>query len=295
MTPKLKHSNLVHKQAKVCLGGGLFANVKVNQKIKELNWIDQLFVMPAMGDEGIPVGACHAHFLENKQTSWNFQKTMYLGPSFILSTRDIKDPNNFLFFEYDDRDLVIKNICNILNDGFIVGRFSGNMEFGPRALCNRSILANARNRTLNDSLNIRLSRSEFMPFAPVMMDKLISRCIINSSKSDPTLPFMTSTFKVTEYFADKCPATVHIDNTARPQMLSKDDNTFVYDILDTMFNKFGDPALVNTSFNIHEEPIVCDTDDALRTLAKGAIDVLSLDNMLIVSKSCPDNILSLIK
>ena len=173
----------------------------------------------------------------------------------------------------------IKNeAAKFLNDGKIIGYFDGRMEFGPRALCNRSIIANARDRDINNSLNKRLSRSEFMPFAPVTTDDLASLCFKNILKNDPTFPFMTCTVEVTDLFAEKCPAVVHIDMTARPQIVTKESNPFIYGLINYFYKKYGDLCLINTSFNLHEEPIICTPKDAIRALKLNAVDLILTSN-----------------
>tara|TARA_Y100000589_G_C27071769_1_gene595704 strand:- start:665 stop:1147 length:483 start_codon:yes stop_codon:yes gene_type:complete len=158
------------------------------------------------------------------------------------------------------------------------------MEFGPRALCNRSILANARDKDINNTLNKRLSRSDFMPFAPVTTDRLANLCFKNISKFDHTFPYMTCTVEVTDAFSKSCPAAVHIDGTARPQIVTENSNPFVYKLINTFYDLFGDLCIINTSFNLHEEPIVCTPNDALRALKLNAVDVLTAYSQIITNK-----------
>ena len=269
----------------VCLSGGIFANVKLNQKIKELWEVKEVYVQPAMGDMGIPLGSCLAQMAEDDTPYKKFEKNMSLGPSF--SSKEIKtylDKNNI---KYNKVKSLEEDVAQLIDNGNIIGYFSGKMEYGPRALCNRSIIYHCRDKSVNDWLNKRLNRTEFMPFAPVTTDKLADKCFHNWSTKDHAADFMTMTYKVTDNFAKTCPAAVHVDNTARPQVIRKGVNDKMYNIITHYHNTRGDLALINTSFNNHEEPIVCNIEDALDSLNKNNVDVLVIENFIIYGK---DNI-----
>ena len=148
------------------------------------------------------------------------------------------------------------------------------MEFGPRALCNRSIIAPTSDKTINDWLNKRLSRTEFMPFAPVLRKEIAESCIKDFDNEDVTLNFMTSTVDCTDEFQENNPAVVHIDKTARPQTVTEDSNNFIWNVLCEWEKISGESSLVNTSFNVHEEPIICDIDEGIVSLRRGVINQL---------------------
>ena len=148
------------------------------------------------------------------------------------------------------------------------------MEFGPRALCNRSILYKTSDSQINDWLNKRLRREEFMPFAPVIREEVANNVIKEFDHLDVSLKFMTSTVNCTDSFALNSPATVHIDGTARPQIVSKTSNLFIWHVLKEWEGLSGELALVNTSFNAHEEPIICDETEGLNSLKNNCIDEL---------------------
>ena len=151
------------------------------------------------------------------------------------------------------------------------------MEFGPRALCNRSIIYKTSDFTVNKWLNKRLKRTETMPFAPVIREELCTKAFKQYSKQDTTLYFMTSTINCTKKFIDKSPAAVHIDSSARPQIVSKQRDLMMWSLLKKWEQKSGEMALLNTSFNVHKEPIVYNYEDALKSLVNGVIDVLYLN------------------
>ena len=155
------------------------------------------------------------------------------------------------------------------------------MEWGPRALGNRSILASASDSKINKTLNDRLSRTEFMPFAPIIMEEFASEFFVNFKKSHIASRFMTLTYDV---FPDKhklIPAVVHVDGTARPQVVRREDNLSLYLILNEYYKLTGIPVLINTSFNIHGEPIVRSPEDVLRSFKSNAVDVLAIGNYLV--------------
>jgi carbamoyltransferase len=148
------------------------------------------------------------------------------------------------------------------------------MEYGPRALGARSILAPAADPALPHALNRRLERSEFMPFAPVTTDALAPKCFAGWRPDHAAARFMTLCYPCTDYFKQKCPAAVHVDGTARPQVVFRDHNSGLYDTVRLVHERTGAPAIINTSFNRHEEPIVNTPDQAVRALQQGWIDVL---------------------
>ena len=143
-------------------------------------------------------------------------------------------------------------------------------------------------RELNNTLNDRLNRSEFMPFAPIIADSLAVKCLESFDLDDPTYNFMTATVSVTDMFNEKCPAAVHIDKTARPQIVSSTQNQFIHSLLTYMYEHYGDLSLVNTSYNLHEEPIVCTPSDAFKALKSNAVDYLSIDNYLVFGRYVVD-------
>ena len=154
------------------------------------------------------------------------------------------------------------------------------MEFGPRALGNRSILCSAKRKEINKELNKKLNRTEFMPFAPVIMEEFLEKYFI-FSKGKKNFENMTMTCRCKKIMSMSSPAAVHVDNTARPQSVSRKNNSRLYDILNEYYQMTGIPVLINTSFNLHEEPIVNSPNDAIRAYLQGNLDCLVLNNILI--------------
>jgi len=261
------------------LAGGVFSNVKLNQKIRELKIIKDIFIFPNMGDGGLSVGACclcHNHFkkLESKKLN-----NYYLGFSYpeneILKT--IKSFN----LNYKKSKNVTSLIAQELHKGKIVAVFQGKSEFGPRSLGNRSILVSTTNSKINNSLNKKLGRTEFMPFAPITLDNQAKNMYLNFNKGKYSSRFMTATYDCTSKMKKISPAAVHVDGTARPQIILKKQNPVIYKILKEYFKISKIPNLINTSFNMHEEPIVCNPEDAVKSFLRSKIDYLLIESFLI--------------
>ncbi len=269
----------VQNSDNICLSGGVFANVKLNQTIYEKTK-KNIFIMPGMDDGGLSIGAA-LHVYEEKsglQAKENFDD-IYFGPKY--ADDEILSQLNKFNFKFEKIDNIEKKIASYLHEGFIIGRFNGSMEWGPRALGNRSILAAPVDKKINNKLNDRLNRTEFMPFAPIILKEKFSEYFNDYDTELKCIKFMTMTLDVKEEKIKSIPAVVHIDNTARPQLVTKETNKSLYNILNE-YEKFSKiPVLVNTSFNLHEEPIVCSPYDALRAFEKGAVDYLALENFWI--------------
>jgi len=265
----------------ICLAGGLFANVKINQKINEIKGVKELFVFPHMGDGGLTIGAaCNLYFELTKKSKIKLKNVNY-GPEY--SDKKIKQQLNK--FKKNINFIKCKNIKNKvvqkLIDKKVVGFFQGRMEFGPRALGSRSILFHTKDKSANDWLNKRLRRTEFMPFAPVTIDKLANKCFVGWKKNDACAPFMTKTFLCKRNFINNNPAVVHVDETARPQVVKKNFNQIYYNVIKKYCEKTGNNSLINTSFNQHEQPIVCTPEDAIKSLLMNNVDYLAIGNYLV--------------
>jgi len=266
-----------HKIPNIALSGGTFGNVRLNQKIAELDGVQSIYVQPAMGDGGLGVGGAVWEYW-NSQKTWNhsFLPQVYLGPEF--TDKQVLEALKNTDLTYKKVKNIEHHIAKAMAEGKIVGRFKGRMEWGPRALGNRSIIASAKDAKINQELNDRLKRTEFMPFAPIILEEFASE-YFKGYQSDQVAPrFMTVTYDVEESKHSQIPAVVHVDGTARPQVVLKKDNSSLQKILSKYLELTGIPVLINTSFNMHEEPIVCTPDDAIRAYQQGAIDILAIEN-----------------
>lgn len=267
----------------VALAGGVFANVKLNQRIHELDSVASVFVHPGMGDDGLAVGA--ALFLDNSLDGYRQQdvlQTVYLGGSGVDSDID-SAIGHAGYTPTECPEGPEKAVAQLLAEGKVVARCAGAMEYGPRALGNRTIMYQTTDPTVNKWLNDRLSRTEFMPFAPVTLWEERDRCYRNVRGAEETARFMTVTFDCTEEMKRQSPAVCHVDGTARPQLIRKEDNPSYYRIVEEYRNITGNPSLVNTSFNIHEEPIVNTPQEAIKAFEDSRLDALLLGDKLILN------------
>jgi carbamoyltransferase len=270
----------------ISLAGGVFANVKVNQRIAEHAEVEKVFVFPNMGDGGLSVGGVWRHLHDTKSLDYReLFEGMYLGTPFQeISIGDI--PSHIASKSFEHEVALLEHVSNLLIGGMTIAVCIGRMEFGPRALCNRSILVNPFNSNINETLNKKLRRTEFMPFAPVVLDRYAETVFNLQNFSDLTpFEYMTMTCKVREEWIDRIPAAVHIDGTARPQILRRETNPFVYELLNQFYSKTGVPVLINTSFNAHEEPIVADFSHALESLNQGCVDYIVTKDLLLARRA----------
>lgn len=267
----------------LALSGGIFANVKLNQRIAAMDEISEIFVHPHMGDGGLAVGAALA--VEGRESGYTPRPmhNVYLGPEF--SPEEIeKATAEFPGMKLERPENLAQRIAQLITEDKVIGLFNGRMEYGPRALGARSVIYHCKDKSINDWLNKRMSRTEFMPFAPVVREEDTDRYFTNTSSGKVAAQFMTVTFDVTDACKEEAPAVVHVDGTARPQTVRRDQNQLYYDIISEYGNITGSPILINTSFNMHEEPIVTRPYDALRTFDIDAVDVLVLAPFIVSKK-----------
>jgi carbamoyltransferase len=264
---------------RVALNGGVFANVKMNQRIAALPEVDSLFVFPAMSDTGNCVGAALIELGRKQPEAMRNTRPLhdvYWGPSYgdkeILS---VLVEVNLVARKCDEAELVAL-AARAIHDGRIVGWFQGRMEFGPRALGNRSMLARPTESAINNWLNDRLDRSEFMPFAPSVLAEHADTIFKNVDKCRHTAEFMTVTFDVKEDWLTRIPAVVHVDGTARPQLVRAEVNPLYHRLICAYHALSGIPLVLNTSFNVHEEPIVCAPAEAIKAFMEKRVDCLAV-------------------
>lgn len=279
---KTKINNLV-------LGGGVFMNVKANMEIVKLKEVKKIFIMPSCGDESTAIGAAYYGYMQFcKKEKRSFMPkpliNLYLGPKYSEEelTNNIKE---FSSLRKNIKVRLLKNpakeIAILLQKGEVIARFFDRMEFGARALGNRSILANPSNPKVIRLINEQIKGRDFwMPFAPVILNKRSSDYLI--SAKDVSSPFMMITFDTTKKAQKDLIAALHpYDFTARPQILSKESNPQYYEIIEEFEKLTGIGGLLNTSFNIHGEPIVCSPADALNTFQKSGLLYMQLGNFLL--------------
>jgi carbamoyltransferase len=275
----IRFMNDLHKlhpeYRKFAFSGGLFANVKLNQQINELDFVDEIYVYPAMGDEGLPLGACIKKSVELGEITKPIKlKNMFFGIGYSDDEVDEFSKNyKFKKEKYDS-----KVVAQDLDDGKIIGWYQDRFEHGPRALGARSILVKPTEIKTHKLLNERLKRYEIMPFAPIVMDEYFDE-IFYPSKSKYSAEFMTVCYSTRESWIKKIPAVIQkSDKSARPQIVVKNKNEKFWGILNEYNKISGIPVLLNTSFNSHNEPIIDSPNQAFDTLEKGIVDKLVIGN-----------------
>lgn len=277
---KLIRKYIKSKSYNLCLAGGVFSNVKLNGELKKLKSVKNIFVQPQMNDGGLCLGA--ASGLIHK-----LGKKVYPMTNCNLGFKNNPNKIQYLIKKYNLLEIKnnkYKSLINFLKLGKVIGIIDSEMEFGPRALMNRSIILKTSDVSCNNWLNKRLNRTEFMPFAPVTIDKLAKKCFVGINKNDETFKYMTSTVNVTKSFKKYSPAVCHIDGTARPQILKKEDNTFIYNLIKKWNQSSKELSLINTSFNSHEEPIICKYEEGIKELKNNVIDVIMLDKRIFINR-----------
>jgi carbamoyltransferase len=262
----------------LCVAGGVCANVRLNQKLFEIPGIDRIFVFPHMSDGGLGWGAATWTWQRERPYEPKPIHDVYLGPSFPdEEVAKVLEGEGVRFSRPDDLE---ERLADLLVDGELIARFHGAMEFGPRALCHRSILYQPTDPTVNEWLNERLHRTEFMPFAPVTLAEEAPNLYRNFAGAEHAANFMTVTFDCTDEMARACPAVVHVDGTARPQTVSPDLDPSTHRLLSLYRQRTGLASIINTSFNMHEEPIVCTPEDAVRACRDARFRYLAIGPFL---------------
>ena len=303
-----KHAKHITNAKNLCLAGGVALNCVANGKLKEEKIFDNIFIQPASGDAGGAVGAALAvyylHYQKERFVDKHALKNIFLGPGFSdNSILRVLERHQLNYTKVDDTTLV-QSAAKHLNEDKIIGWFQGSMEFGPRALGNRSILANAGSTEMQQKLNLKIKKREsFRPFAPIMLESEIK----NYFNETDTSPYMLFVHKIkedkqnalpTNYYdlslADRLrikrsdiPAVTHLDFSARIQTVNAEQNKLIYELLKEFKGLNGKGILVNTSFNVRGEPIVCTPKDAIFCFMNTDMDVLAIGNYLLLKEKQP--------
>jgi carbamoyltransferase len=262
------HQRVPHTK-KLALSGGIFANVKLNKKINELEEFDEIFVLPPMGDEGLAFGCCLGALKKIHPEFSPFRiPNMFLGNEY--SREEVLNAAS----GFNRAELDFDYVSSLLKDKKILAIYQGRSEHGARALGNRSIICDPSHPETYDILNGKLERNDYMPFAPAVLDEDVDM-IFELKKSKYSAEFMTLLVDTKPEWKDKIPTVVHpVDKTARIQIVTENSNPLFYKILKNYKQTSGAGILVNTSFNIHNEPIVETPENAFNHLRNGIIDYL---------------------
>ena len=268
----------------LCLGGGVALNGVANFRILKESSFENIHIPPSPGDAGSAIGAAqylyYSHHKQNRELVTNTTKriieNVYVGPSY--SSDKIKkflDEKNITYEIFDENELV-KNCAKLISEGNVVGWYQGKMEWGPRALGNRSILADPRRKEMKDILNEKIKhRESFRPFAPSILEEYVSEYFDMNLPS----PYMLMVSPVKK--PEKIPAVTHVDGTGRLQTVSKNSNPLYYKLINEFYNLTGVPVVINTSMNVKGEPIVNTPEQAYKMLTKTDMDCIFLGNFLV--------------
>jgi carbamoyltransferase len=276
----LKMARHVYKEThckNICLSGGVSHNCVANGRLLREGPFENIFIQPAAGDAGGAVGAAYLAWHHHLKEGDRHQLTgLFLGPSYSNDEiREFLRKQDVPFKELDPDDL-IKQSAQLLAQGRVVGWFQGKMEFGPRALGNRSILADPRRADMRDIVNRKIKfRESFRPFAPSVPEEDAHEYFDISVPS----PYMLLTAPVKK---NAIPAVTHIDGSARLQTVTRDDNRLYYDLLKEFGTITGIPVLLNTSLNLRSEPIACAPQDAYKVFLRSDMDAIVIENYLLI-------------
>ena len=282
----LKMVEHVYKKTKsknLCLGGGVALNGVANYRILKESSFENVHIPPSPGDAGSAVGcAQYLHFVHKEQkriiqdNTNSIIENIYVGPSYSRDEiKEFLDTKNIKYDELDDA-LVIERCAKLISEGNVVGWYQGKMEWGPRALGNRSILADPRRKEMKDILNEKIKhRESFRPFAPSILEEHYSEYF----DIDIPSPYMLMVAPVKK--PDKIPAVTHVDGTGRVQTVSKNSNPFYHKLISKFYELTGVPVIINTSMNVRGEPIVNTPEQAYKMLTKTDMDYLFMKNFMV--------------
>ena len=266
----------------LCMAGGVAFNSVMNGRIFHETPFKRFYVQPAAGDAGCSLGAAMMVWHQKLGKPRGFEmKHAYYGPGFSnAECQKVLDESGLKYETLDD-DVLLPRVAKLISEGAIVGWFNGRMELGPRALGARSFLADPRRADMREILNHKVKLREwFRPLAPSMQEEHGTE-VFGVEHHDP---FMITVIEVAEEYKAKIPAVVHVDGTARPQMVNKLTNPRYWRLIDEFKKITGIPMLLNTSFNV-QEPIVCTPQNAVNTFNNSNFDALVLENNLVLREA----------
>ncbi len=292
----LRITNHLYKETglkNLCLAGGVALNSVANGRILRETPFEEVFIQPAAGDAGGALGVAtfiwhnilgNQHIIAEKKKPYtiglkkDLMSNAYLGPEY--SNEEIKrffTQNDIPFVEFSNEEL-LRNTAKLIADKKVIGWFQGRMEWGPRALGNRSIIADPRDKEMRDNVNLKIKfRESFRPFAPTVMLEKSSEYFELACQS----PYMLLVARVREDKRGLIPAVTHVDGSARIQTVSKEDNPLFYGLIEEFYKLTGITVIINTSFNVRGEPIVCTPQDAYLVFMRTRMDNLVMGNFIL--------------
>jgi len=288
----------------LCISGGVALNCVSNGKLLNSKIFDDIYIQPASGDAGGALGGALIawyKYLNNERNPdevYDFMKGSYLGPKY--SNKEIEcflNDKKYIYKKFNKENLFEK-IADLVSEGMVIGLFQGRMEFGPRALGNRSIIGDARSSKMQKTINMKIKyRESFRPFAPSIREENLSE-YFNFDRPSPYMLFVADIIKSKKIQLDEdqksingleklsiarseIPAVTHVDYSARIQTVNRKTNPRFHEILTKLNEKYGCPLVVNTSFNVRGEPIVCSPEDAYKCFMRTEMDYLVLNNFIL--------------
>ncbi|MEZ5025012.1 MAG: carbamoyltransferase C-terminal domain-containing protein [Chitinophagales bacterium] len=260
----------------ICLVGGSALNCVANQKIMNADFVEKLYVQPASSDSGISLGSAWLTAIDANQKPIAPKHT-FLGNSY--TDKEIEHVLQASKVSYTKLENPALKAAQLISENKVIGWFQGKMEFGPRALGNRSILANPTHADIQKIVNEKIKfRESFRPFCPSILEEDVAQYFIGKQK---IAPYMTITYEATPFAQQHIPSVIHVDNSARIQTVNKDQNALFYALLQHLKSINGHGVVLNTSFNLSHEPIVCTPRDALATFYSSGLDALIIGNFLV--------------
>ncbi len=274
----------------LCLGGGVALNSVANGKILQKTKFKRLFIQPAAGDAGSAMGAAlYVHRSILQQPSRYQMNTAFLGPGFDeQSIQRFLTQHAIAHEHFFSHEKIAERVAELVYDGKVVGFFQGRMEWGPRALGARSILANPCDPHIKDILNQKVKhREHFRPFAPVIPIEDVHEWFECDDPLPEAADYMLMVYPIKKEKRKKIPGVTHVDGSGRLQVIRKEQHPAYYHVIRSFQKWSGVPILINTSFNIRGEPIVCTPQDAYRCMSGTGIDYLAMERFLIAREANP--------
>jgi len=281
----LRMARHVHRETgkkNLCLAGGVALNCVGNGRILKEGPFENIWIQPAAGDAGGALGAAlfiWYQYLGKERKPDNkrdFQKASLLGPSFSDAEIEGFLKGDFIPYRKLDKDALLKTVADLINNQKVIGWFQGRMEFGPRALGARSIIGDARSEAMQSVMNLKIKfRESFRPFAPTVLREKVSEYF----EMDKDSPYMLLVSRVKK--DKRLPAVTHIDYSARVQTIREEEAPLYYALIKRFYEKTGCPVIINTSFNVRGEPIVCSPREAYKCFMRTKMDCLVMGSFLL--------------
>ena len=294
----------------LCLAGGVALNCVANGLIQREKIFKNIWIQPAAGDAGGSIGSAlalwHIHFKKNRVLTKNDKMSgSYLGPSYDLNSIKSYLEKIGANFKILEKRKMLRTVAKMISEGKAIGWFQGKMEFGPRALGSRSILADPRNKLMQKQLNLKIKfRESFRPFAPSILEeesknwfnldcKSPYMLVVSDVKKNKLVEIKSNlnSLSTINQIRSIVPSITHVDNSARIQTVSRNTNPIFYELISEFYKVTQTPILINTSFNIRGEPIVCSPQDAFKCFMGTNLDVLVIENCVLEKNKQNKNLL----